>query len=465
MAVKTAARRGPAWAGEAGLLILATLTCAGTARAVEGEPDPTQDPPDAVPTDAPGTDPAPPAGPSEADLDLASLQAELGGADLSSLDSGGPKLGLYGFADFTYTVQVGKVSFAAPWYPTFAVGNFNLYLSTEFTPTWRSLAEVRFLYLPNGQLEGGELAGRNPDGVRVNTSSADYADVNRPLRWGGVEIERIWLEHTFSNLLTLRVGQWLTPYGVWNVDHGSPAIIGVFRPYIVGEALFPERQTGIEGYGSFYVDATQVGYHLTLSNGRGPIDAYQDLDHNKGIGARLFVRNDSLLGTFTLGASGYRGRFSDRPDNPIQFGPDGLTLSKVLTSRYEELALAADLKWEWEELLLQSEVVVSDQAYPNELRPAGFSIPGQPLGFVADNRRKGFYVLAAYRTPWWNIMPFVVWQMYKNPLVTDANEIQLGLNMRVMPEIVVKAQFNHVWFPDGFLDNIDYVTTQAAWSF
>jgi hypothetical protein len=464
MAVKTAARRVPAWAGQAGLVILVTLTCAGAARAGEGEPEPTQEHPDTGPTNAPATDPAQPAEPPGADLELAALQAELAAPDLSSLDSGGPKLSLYGFADFTYTVLVGERSPLLAWYPTFAVGNFNLYLSTEFTPTWRSLAEVRFLYLPNGQLAPSDASSFNPAAVRVDTSTADYADVNRPLRWGGVEIERIWLEHTVSNLLTLRIGQWLTPYGIWNVDHGSPAIVGVFRPYIVGEGMFPERQTGIEGYGSFYVDATQVGYHLTLSNGRGPIDAYQDLDHNKAVGARLFVHNDSLLGTFTVGVSGYRGTYSDRPGNPIVFDADGLSLSKVLTSRYEELALAADLKWEWEELLLQSEVIVSDQAYPDGLRPAGFQWPGLPPNYLPDNRRKGFYVLMAYRTPWWNIMPFVIGQMYVNPLVTNANILELGLNVRVLPEIVLKAEFIHVVFP-LVGTGIDYVTTQAAWSF
>jgi hypothetical protein len=463
MAVRTAAGRAPAWARQAAPLVFVTLTGAGTARAVEPEPDPTQDQLEAVPTNAAAAEPAQPAEPAGTDLDLAALQAELAAGDLSSIDSGGPKLSLYGFADFTYTSQIGEASPIVAWYPTFAVGNFNLYMSTEFTPTWRSLAEVRFLYLPHGQLTGGDPF--DPLATRADNSSADYADVNRPLRWGGVEIERIWLEHTLSNLLTVRVGQWLTPYGIWNVDHGSPAIIGVFRPYIVGEGIFPERQTGIEGYGSFYVDATQVGYHLTVSNGRGPLDAYQDLDHNKAIGARVFVQNDSLLGTFTLGVSGYRGTYSDRPDSPIVFGTEGISLGKVLTARYEEQAIAADLKWEWQELLLQSEVIVSDLAYQDELRPAGLSIPGAPPSFVPDVRRRGFYVMAGYRTPWWNIMPFAVWQVYDNPLLADIGEVQLGLNVRVLPEIVLKAEFIHVWFPAGGASNIDFVTTQAAWSF
>jgi hypothetical protein len=458
MALKTAAGPVPAWARRAGQLAWVTLSCAGTTRALAAEPSSEQHQPDAALANAPATE--------EAAYDVAALQAELAQTDLSAANSGGPELRLYGFTDFTYTAQVGTPSpLMSQTYPTFAIGNFNLYLATEFTPTWRSLAEVRFLYLPHGQLPTDQVF--NPEALRSDTSTPDYVDINRPLRWGGIEIERIWLEHAFSNLLTVRAGQWLTPYGIWNVDHGSPAIIGVFKPYIVGDGLFPERQSGIEAYGSFYVDATQVGYHLTLSNGRGPIDAYRDLDHNKAIGARVFVHNDSLLGTFTLGVSGYRGRYSDRPSNQLVFDPvNGLTVSKVLTMRYEELALAADLKWEWQELLIQSEVIASDRAYVDEVRPLSPPIVGLPPSAVPDVRNRGFYVLAAYRTPWWDIMPFVCWQMYDNPLVVDVNAVELGLNMRVLPEVVLKGQYNHAWFPGTVpTATIDFVTVQAAWSF
>jgi hypothetical protein len=477
--VKTVAGRVQAWARGAGLAFV-TSNCALTARAFAAEPPSSGSEGGAVPALPPAAPPAPGALPlsdsapqqpaasesAPAELDLESLQAELPETDLSSIDSGGPRLSLYGFADFTYTAQIGTPSpFISQVYPTFAIGNFNLYLSTEFTPTWRSLAEVRFLYLPHGQVPAAQAF--DPAGIRADTSTADYADVDRPLRWGGVEIERIWLEHTFNNFLTLRVGQWLTPYGIWNVDHGSPAIIGVFRPYIVGDGLFPERQSGIEAYGSFYVAASQVGYHVTLSNGRGPIDAYRDLDHNKAIGARLFLHNDSLLGTFTLGVSAYRGTYSDRPSNQTVFDPvNGASVSKVLTARHRELALAADLKWEWQELLIQSELIQSDRSYEDGLRPLALTLPGLPPSFLPDTRSRGFYVLAGYRTPWWNIMPFVDWQVYDNPVLVDVNELQLGLNVRVLPEVVLKGSYFHVWFPGSVpAATIDFVTLQAAWSF
>jgi hypothetical protein len=376
----------------------------------------------------------------------------------------GPSLNLYGFLDFTYSQQLGTESAIVTWFPSFAVGNFNLYLSSEFGSNWRSLAEVRFLYVPHGQLTGGDAF--DADASRIDTSVGDYADVGRTLRWGGIEIERAWIEYTVNSFLTVRAGQWLTPYGIWNVDHGSPTVIGVYRPYIVGEGLFPERQTGIELYGALYAGNTPIGYHLTLSNGRGPTDAYLDLDRNKAVGARLFVETDELLGVLTFGVSGYRGTYTDRPDNPVVLDlVDGPVVSDAVTLKYRELAFAADLKWEWENLLLQSEWILADTAYRDDVRPPALEIPGIPPAFLPDARRVGYYVLAGYRTPWWNLMPFVIWQLYDNPLQVDVREVQLGVNLRPVPQVVLKAEYIFVTFPSVAGADIHYLTTQVAWAF
>ncbi len=387
--------------------------------------------------------------------DFSDLEAELNEESMA-----GPKLDIYGFADFTFQQWLEG---APTVKPTFAVGNFNVYLATDFGSNWRSLAEVRFLYLPHGSTPPNDLTAQ-----RLDASVGDYADFQRPIRWGGIEIERVWLEYEADPLLAVRGGQWLSPYGVWNVDHGSPVIIATNRPYIVGEALIPERQTGLQLYGSGYVGEVKLGYHLTLSNGRGPTDAYADLDANKAVGGRLFMHSSSSLGELTLGASAYSGRYTNSVST-FQIGADGPLFGVDVTEKYDEFAYAADLKWLLGGLHVQSEVVAREVTYDDDLRPADQFGRG---GFVPDYRVWGGYVLVGYRTPLFGLMPYVNAEYYNSGPLGIWGRIPaywFGVNMRPVPSIVLKAQYLYAdgtGTPvSGDLDPLSFFTTQAAWSF
>ena len=104
--------------------------------------------------------------------------------------------------------------------------------------------------------------------------------------WGGVEIERAWMEYHLFNFLSVRAGLFFTPYGIWNRDHGTPSVISVHRPFTISLGFFPEKQAGMEAYGKLPIGPVTVGYHLTLSNGRGPFDTFRDLDDGRVQGPR-----------------------------------------------------------------------------------------------------------------------------------------------------------------------------------
>src|SRR5690606_9592937 len=124
-----------------------------------------------------------------------------GGSDASVMaDLDAYRLNIYGFADFAYTKTLsGDMSFGRG----FAVGNLNVYIGAELGDGWRALSEVRFTYLPHGSYALTAEAFTE-EAIPLNTTVGDYADYSRPLRWGGIEIERAWLEYSFTPWLALR---------------------------------------------------------------------------------------------------------------------------------------------------------------------------------------------------------------------------------------------------------------------
>jgi hypothetical protein len=380
-----------------------------------------------------------------------------------------PKLDLYGFVDFTYTKNLDGPDVpydSFPQFGSFAVGNINLYAASNLSAKFRSLLEVRLLYLPHGA--DGAFS---PDGniSRADTNVPDYNDTQRLLRWGGIEIERVFLEYQARDWLALQLGQFLTPYGIWNIDHGSPTVIPVRRPFVIGESLFPERQTGIEAHGAFLSGKTSLGYHLTFSNGKGPLDAYLDLDDNNALGGRLYV-SSTALGHATLGGSAFYGKYTDRskayrPEPGVS--PQQLETVSEVTEQYDELAFGADLRWEIDGFLAQAEVIVNQRNYADPYR----RVDGG--GIVADELNIGGYALLGYRTPWLGIMPYTMGESYNfaiNTLLPPTVTTTTGLNIQPSPNVVFKVQYEYAQLGDtsskellrGTLHQFD---AQAAWTF
>jgi len=441
-----------------GALVLAAAFAAPTrASAAETAPEPSTE----------SVVPEPPES-AEANRVALELEAELVKQAIGDVRGDDYELDIYGFLDFTYTHLFRDFAFVAP-YDTFAVGHFNVYLASELGDDWRTLAEVRYSYVPHGSTQMDETGTS-----RVETTTQDYTDFDRPLRWGSTVIERAFLEYTAHPLLTVRAGHWLTPYGIWNVDHGSPVVIGVRRPFIVGEALLPQSQTGIEIWGTQNFTRLQLGYHLTLSNGRGPIDTHRDLDDNKALGGRLFSRADTKNGSVTFGVSGYYGKYTDRSQEFTLEDGQFVTRYPRITE-YDELALAADVKWEHRGFLLQAEAIVNDRKYDDALRRATAGLEGaaSPNGAPIDSRRFGVYGLTGYRFEWLGMMPFAGLEYYdaggENGFIEESAAFWGGLNSHPTARVVLKAQYTYSWFPNGdnLPDGANYnaLDLQAAWSF
>lgn len=470
--------------------IVGLIAFAGAAHAqpapAEAAPPPADAPAPAVPAvvdPAPAPAPAPAPGPNaataEADADAKFTSAPDAAASdsfTSSEESGDSdqarKLDLYGFADFTYQrLLIEKDNVWNRTYPSvnsFAVGNFNLYMSSNLGDSWRALAEVRFLYLPNGATTTDPATG---NALRTDTTVLDYAGFEQPIRWGGIRVERIYVEHEFNGLLKLQAGQFLTPYGIWNVDHGSPTIIGIKKPFVVSDQLFPEQQVGLQLYGSDYFDPVEVGYHLYISNGRGPVQ-YQDFDDDKAYGGRLYAKTDAI-GTLTVGGSFYRGNYYDRSSKyVIKDAGTRVDQEYTTTAKYQELSLGADVKWEFKSWLAQGEIIMNEAKFDSGARPR-VQVVNPPQGFQTDYRRWGAYGLLGYRLPWLPLMPYVIVQHAyapNTPNVPPATAYQVGVNLRPTAAVVVKLEYTDWHFHGngaaGFgAFPLRILASQIAWAF
>jgi hypothetical protein len=466
------------------------LVAAGGAFAQEA-PAPTPDEVAPAAAAAPAAVAAPPAPAAPASTSSAATNSETtgalpeGGADDSfAVDPGSagmlvgedtPKLELYGFADVSYFHPFGREENAVRQYvasnPTFFVGHLNLYLSSTLAENWRSLAEVRFTYSPTGDEDKEGTDGTFPI---TDTTVADYAELQRPFQWGAIEILRVWLEYQAFDFLSIRAGQWLTPYGYWNDDHGSPTIIAVHKPFPISDFMFPEHQTGLMAHGKYFIDSTAIGYAATLSNGRGLFSTVRDLDDNKAVGGRLYLET-TALGNLTAGVTAYRGRYtaSTRHYGVDTSGPEPVAeLNRVTDVAYEELSLGADLRWLWNGVHLQCEVMSNEAAYDDEARPRIVGLDPRPT-FAADYRRMGGYVLAGYRTPWFALMPYAMWEhatYTNNDFLPPVTGWTVGLNARPTPNVVLKAELSAATFSGTGStglgkEGLRYIGTQAAWAF
>ncbi|MDB5972546.1 MAG: hypothetical protein JWQ90_4996 [Hydrocarboniphaga sp.] len=81
-----------------------------------------------------------------------------------------------------------------------------------------------------------------------------------------LELERLYVDYTATDLFKFRVGKFLTPVGRWNLIHASPLVWTTSRPLIT-EKTFPTNATGAMVYGSLPWTEDGVEYSLYYSPG------------------------------------------------------------------------------------------------------------------------------------------------------------------------------------------------------
>ena len=360
---------------------------------------------------------------------LAEAKAE---AAVPSVDE--PTLKLYGFADVgVQRIWADReVDALAPETEalTFVLGNVNLYLDAAVAKNWRFLAEMRFGLGPDGSVprpKGGYGYAAGLDTSVSDPSAANGGFTN--LKWAGVVPQRAHIDWTPSDAFSLRAGLFLTPYGIWNVDHGTPTRIMASEPVFLSTQLIPNQLVGLQAYGTLPALPWTIGYHVHVSNGRtvGQVD----LTDNKAVGGRLFVTTRDPF-PIKLGVSGYWGTSEDE--------------TRTFTARttnyaFTEYAVSGDVSLDIGSLRIRSEVVTSWTVYEDGKRRELLGVP------LADTMRMGTYLMLAYQLPWYGIEPLIMTEWLRIPIPRNLPVGEgvimpsVGVNVYFTPSTMLRTQF------------------------
>jgi hypothetical protein len=365
-------------------------------------------------------------------------------------------LRIYGFADMGVQHQwVNEASLIARLFPTnstsFVIGNVNLYFDAQPIEDWRSLIEVRFTNAPLGDTATyGGIAGTY---ARRDTFSYDPhgTAVNAPMWAGAVVLERAWIEWKKYQPFKLRVGNWFTPFGIWNEDHGSPTLIAMALPQFILQRWMPVRQTGLMAYGNAFAGEWELGYALTFSNGRQELSNF-NFEDKFGYGGRLYARRDTGSVNTTVGLSYFTGTTSDQVINVTSLTP--VTFERAKTWEYNEHVVGVDAAIDIDATRIRAEAILRRVTHTSGRRP-----PGDPInaaGSVApDTFQQSVYVLVANQLPWAGIEPFL-WaelQSSPTPLGDGLFVASMGLNVHFNAAMTWKSQFTRGLFFDLLHDS------------
>jgi hypothetical protein len=217
-----------------------------------------------------------------------------------------------------------------------------------------------------------------------------------------VAVERTYFDYTYSDLLTVRAGKFLTPVGRWNAIHADPLVWTTSRPDITSE-IFPDNATGLMMHGNFPLLGRQAEYAL-----------YAASSHD--------LRTEPGKDPF---ARAYGGRLSLPADDNLQFGLSYLSFTQRAKPDEHKALLGVDFLWAYRGYELSGEA-----AYRTSNEGARRDVKGCFIqGVVPLSER--FYAVGRIET-------------LRQPRFDNTARLWLlGINYRASRAVSLKLEFIH----------------------
>ncbi len=312
----------------------------------------------------------------------------------------------------------------------------------------------------------------------LDTTVLDYAGFEEPIRWGSIRIERVYIEHEFNGLLHLQMGDVslrLTASGTWTTAH--PRSSASRSRSSSPTKLFPEQQqTGLQLYGSGFLDPFEIGYNLMTLSQRPRPGGLRGLQRRQGL-RRALVREDRRDRLTHRGRVILPRRLL-RSFGAVHFDPNRRAQRRRSSVHHalqnaRRCRAAADVKWEYKSWLAQGEFIMNEAHFQSGRAAARDCRSRAAEASRADYRRWGAYGLLGYRLPVVPLMPYTIVQHSYSPdmpATPPATAYEVGVNLRATAAVVVKVEYTdwHFSAPGavGYLpSHCESWLLQVAWPF
>jgi hypothetical protein len=429
---------------------------------------------------------------------------------LSAEEADERRFNISGFMDFQYQYPfnfsnnstIGQYQVSKPHYN---LNNINLYFSFNLDPFWLAFAEIKFLFAPSG-LE------QTVNGTPAKTYPVDsyYRDNQYMLsRYNSIGIERAYIEWSRFPFASVRVGRYLTPFGIWSQDHGAPALTSIRVPFVVNSAApsigMPSNQTGVELVGKVNIPGINTLVEYILYNGNGMTNTEatsNDVDTTRSWGCFLNLKPPTIAEKVDLeiGGSAYTGMrsllyFRQGDVIMLQSQDYGATPFAVYDSsnnqylyRQTDTILVGHAKLSVRSLPLDGEFVLQFeilQQWAKEDKNSKLVDQTFQPRSASDYKYSSFYIQAEYKffsmlTPYfryernhWDTKDPMV-----NMMVPVLQNYTVGLNYKPIPRIALKVEWAHVtvsgtdgytWFstttPYLINNNMDVISASVSAAF
>jgi hypothetical protein len=169
----------------------------------------------------------------------------------------------------------------------FRMHHFSMFLESRISDEIKVFTEIEYEDAPSLEF--------TPDGTPKATE-------------GKILVEQVYTDFSPRPNITIRVGRYLTPAGIWLIHHYPPFVPTQGRPLHIRK-IFPQYLDGIEVIGSAELGFQVLGLEAYVSNGEGN-SGNGDLNDQKAFGGRLSTTFPSLF-DMRIGLSGYSDTLND----------------------------------------------------------------------------------------------------------------------------------------------------------